>query len=450
MHLGHGLYMAPDRSEPTPIATNKTDEPDSEKTESRKAGALRTVGLGIITGASDDDPAAVGTYAAAGASLGPAALWTAPAAYPMMFAVVYLSSKLGQVSGKGLFDAIRDHFPAWVLWPTLIGVLIGNTIEAAADLGGMAAALNIFVPVPVEWLVIVIAVIVMALLVWGSYKLVRNVFRWLTLALFAYVIAAILAKPELGPVIAGTLIPKVEWNREFLSLLVAIIGTSLSAYLYTWQSNMEVEEEIAKGRTRLWQRQGATTYELKQSRKDILIGMFFANLVMYFVMLATSATLFKAGQHEITSAAQAAEALRPVAGDAAGLLFALGVVGVGFLAIPIMTVGAAYDLCQVMGWQHGLNARVGKARKFYVAIAGFTACGVGLNFLGINPMQALVFSGIVQGFSTPPLMLMIMLLTGSRKVMGDKANGLGINILGWFTTAALFAASIALVVTLFV
>jgi Mn2+/Fe2+ NRAMP family transporter len=226
-----------------------------------------------------------------------------------------------------------------------------------------------------------------------------------------------------------------------------VIGTSLSAYLYTWQSNQEVEEEIAMGRTQLSERQGATDQELEHSQRDVLFGMFFSNLIMYFIILATGATLFPAGQTDISSAAQAAQALRPLAGDAAGVLFAAGVVGVGFLAVPVLTTGAAYDLAQTAGWTHSLHARPRQAKKFYAAIAGFTLVGIGLNFLGLNPMHFLVWSGIVQGFSTPPLMLLIMLMTNNRRLMGERVNGRAINILGWATTAAIFAATVGLVVS---
>ncbi len=410
---------------------------------------LRTLGLGLITGAADDDPSAIGTYASAGAAIGPAFLWTAPVTFPMMCAVVYLSAKLGQVSGKGLFHVIKDNYSRWILWPALIGVLIGNTIEAGADIGGMAAALAVLVPLPLPLIIIPVTVAIFALQVWGSYELIRNVFRWLALSLLAYVGAAILAKPDLLEVIKGTLIPTVRFDAQFLSLLVAVIGTTLSAYLYTWQSNQEVEEEIAMGRRRLVQRQGATRKELKATRTDVVTGMFFSNLVMYFIILSTASTLFKTGPREINSAAEAAEALRPLAGEAASVLFALGVIGVGFLAVPIMTTGAAYDLCQVMGWKSSLHAKPSQAKKFYACIAVFTVIAMCLNFLGFNPMKALVYSGIVQGFSTPPLLLLIMLMTNNRKIMGDRVNTRGMNILGWITTLAIFAATAGLVATWF-
>jgi NRAMP (natural resistance-associated macrophage protein)-like metal ion transporter len=414
---------------------------------SRGRRVLRTVGLGLITGAADDDPSAIGTYASAGAAIGPSFLWTAPVTFPMMCAVVYLAAKVGQVSGKGLFNVIKDNYPRWILYPALIGILIGNTIEAGADIGGMAAAIGLLLPIPGPFIIIPITVSVFALQVWGSYELIRTIFRWLALTLLAYVGAAILAKPDLIAVIKGTLIPSIRFDQEFLSLLVAVIGTTLSAYLYTWQSNQEVEEEIAMGRRRLAQRKGATRKELQETKTDVISGMFFSNVVMYFIILSTASTLFKAGHTDISTAAEAAEALKPLAGNAASVLFALGVIGVGFLAVPVMTTGAAYDLCQVVGWKHSLHAKPREAKKFYAAIAVFTSLAMTMNFMGFNPMKALVFSGIVQGFSTPPLLLLIMLMTNSRKIMGSRVNTLGLNILGWITTVAIFAASIGLILT---
>jgi NRAMP (natural resistance-associated macrophage protein)-like metal ion transporter len=411
---------------------------------------VRAIGLGLITGAADDDPSAIGTYASAGAKFGPSFLWTAPVLFPMMVCVVYLSAKLGLASGQGLFAIIRQHYSRWFLFTVLMSVLIGNIIEAGADIGGMAAALTLFIPVPMGSIVVAVGLLILVLQIWGSYTLIRNIFRVLSLALLAYTGSAVLAHPEIGSVLRGTFIPTVKFNKDFLAMVVAVIGTSLSAYIYTWQSNEEVEEKIAAGRRRLWERKGTSRAELKQSMWDIVFGMLFANAVMYFVILSTGATLFKVGKTDINSAADAAQALRPLAGNAAGLLFTLGIIGVGFLAVPVMTTGAAYDLCQTTGWKNGLYRKPAEAKKFYGAIAVFTFIAIGLNFFGINPMKALVFAGIVQGFSTPPLMLLILRMTNNPAIMGNRVNGRAINILGWITTFAIFAAAAGLVISWFV
>ncbi len=416
-------------------------------TTKQRGGALWTVGMGIITGAADDDPSAVGTYASAGAAFGPAILWTAPVALPMMITVVYLSGKLGQVAGEGLFAVLRRHYPRWILLPTLAGVLIGNVIEAAADIGGMAAALHLIVPLAIPAIVVAITLLVLALQLAGSYRLISRVLRVLALALLAYIVSAVLAKPDWATVLRGTVVPTVHFDRDFLAILVAITGTSLSAYLYTWHSNQEVEEEIAMGRRRLSDRVGATDDELKRSFWTVVSGMFFSSAVMYFVTLATASTLFAAGQRHIDSAAQAAAALAPIAGRAASVLFAVGIVGVGFLAVPVMTTGGAYDLAQALGWRQGLHRKPSEAKRFYAALTAFMLVAMAMNFLGVNPMRALVWSGIIQGFSTPPLMLLMLRMTNNRAIMGEQVNSRTVNVLGWATMLAMFAATIGLVVS---
>ncbi|GJE44125.1 Nramp family divalent metal transporter [Methylobacterium soli] len=421
---------------------------DQEQTGHRtRGGLLRALGTGVITGAADDDPSAIGTYASAGAKFGLAFLWIAPVLLPMMYVVVYVSAKLGQVYGKGLFAIVRDRYPRWVLYPVVLGAFCGNVIEAAANLGGIGAALNLLIPVPIPAIVVVAAGVILAFQVFGSYTLLRNIFRWLALALFAYVAAALLARPDPGEVLRATFLPRLRFDAEFLSMIVACIGTSLSAYIYTWQSNQEVEEEIAQGRHTLRQRKGATDAELRRTRRDVVTGMLFSNVILYFIILSTGATLHPAGQTEIESAAQAAAALEPLAGAGATYLFALGVVGVGFLAVPVMTTGAAYDLVQGTGRSGSLHARPGEAKLFYATIAAVTVLAVALNFLGFNPMRALVWSGIVQGFSVPPLLFLMMRMTNDRAVMGERVNGRLTNLLGWTTTLVTFLATACLVAT---
>jgi Mn2+/Fe2+ NRAMP family transporter len=411
-----------------------------------KHSVLRSLGLGLITGAADDDCSAIGTYAQAGAQMGYGALWIAPAMLPMMVTVVYLSGKLGLVTGQGLFTVLRSHSSRWLLYTILTGVIIGNMIEAGADIGAMAAAFGMLVHVPRWVLILGVSAAALIFQVWGSYTFIRNVLRVLALSLLTYVASAFLAHPKIAEVARGTFIPSLHFDRDSLAILVAMIGTSLSAYLYTWQSNEQVEEKVAAGLRSSVQRRGTTKAALRGSLWDVIFGMLFSSLIMYFIVLAAGATLYVAGQHNIDSAAQAAQALQPLAGKAAGLLFAAGLVGVGFLALPVMTTGAAYDLCQSLGWKNGLHYKPSEAKKFYAAIALFTLVAMGLNFIGINPMRALVLAGIVQGFSTPPLMLLIMLLTNREAIMGTRVNGRIINVLGWITTMVISSASVCLVV----
>ena len=423
------------------------EAPSLDRTGPR--GLLKMMGAGIVTGAADDDPSAIGTYASAGARYGLGFLWIAPVLLPMMYVVVYLSAKIGQVYGKGLFACIRDQFPRWVLLPMVSLAFLGNIIEAAADLGGIGAALNLLVPLPIPVLVAGTALIIFAIQYFGSYTLIRRVFRWLALTLFAYGVAAIMARPDPAEVIRATFIPQLKLDAGSLSLIVACIGTSLSAYVYTWQSNQEVEEQIAIGRRRIWQRKGATAAEMKRTSRDVLTGMIFSNIILYFILLATGVTLHGSAQTEIETAAQAAAALEPVAGPAAKYLFAAGIIGVGFLAVPVMTTGAAYDVVQGLGREGSLHDAPDENRLFYAIIAAVTLLAVGLNFLGFNPMKALIWSGIVQGFSVPPLLLLMMMLTNSRSVVGARTNSRWTNLLGWLTTGVTFLCAAALVASWF-
>ena len=322
---------------------------------------------------------------------------------------------------------------------------VGNIIEAAADLGGVGAAMNLLIPLPIPVLVAISAGAIYAIQYFGSYTTIRAVFRWLALILFGYIAAALLARPDPREVIYNTFVPHVRFDAEFLGIIVACIGTSLSAYVYTWQSNQEVEEEIAIGRVRLWQRKGATRRELMHTRRDVLTGMIFSNLILYFILMATGATLHPIGQTNIETAVEAASALEPLAGEAAKWIFALGVIGVGFLAVPVMTTGAAYDVVQGIGEEASLHDHPEDNRLFYGIIAAVSLLAVGMNFLGFNPMRALVWSGIVQGFSVPPLLLIMMILTNRKGVMGARINSRSTNIMGWATTAVTFLCAGALV-----
>jgi Mn2+/Fe2+ NRAMP family transporter len=422
--------------------TASTDAPPEKR---GPTGILRTMGSGVVTGAADDDPSAIGTYSSAGAKIGLGILWIAPVLLPMMYVVVYLSAKIGQVYGKGLFACIRDRFPRRVLVPLVTLAFLGNIIEAAADLGGIGSALNLLVPVPVPIIVVGAAGLILSLQFFGSYCMIRGIFRWLALVLFAYIAAAILARPDPAEVLRHTFVPHVRLDADFLAIVVACIGTSLSAYVYTWQSNQEVEEQIARGRRRWGQPKGARGTEMRRTSRDVLVGMIFANVILYFILLATGLTLHPAGRTEIETAAQAAAALEPLAGPAATWLFALGVVGVGFLAVPVMTTGAAYDLVQGTGREGSLHDRPHENPFFYGVIGGVTLIAVAMNFLGVNPMKALVWSGVVQGFSVPPLLLVMMLLTNDRSVVGARTNGRWTNVLGIVTTVVSFLATAFLV-----
>ncbi|HXR98502.1 MAG TPA: divalent metal cation transporter [Terriglobales bacterium] len=405
----------------------------------------RALGLSLVTGAADDDPSAIGTYTTVGARLGWSALWMAPALVPMMAVIVYLAAKLGQVTGQGLGAIVRDHCPRIVLYGIMTAVVCGNTIEAAADLGGLGAATNLLLPIPLGWLVVGFAAAVLAIQMAGSYVWMRSIFRWLAMALLAYIGAALLARPDLAQTVRGTLLPHLRWDHDSLLLLVAVIGTSLSPYLYVWQASQEVEEHAAKGLRRREDRAQATARDLRFTAWDVILGMVFSNLVMYFIILAAAATLFRHGIGNLTTAAEVARALRPLAGHAAGALFALGVIGVGVLALPVMSAGAAYMVCDAMGWKNGLGSSPQHAPQFYAVVTTVMVAAAALNFIGINPIHALIAAGVVQGLLAPALMLLIMLLTRRREVMGSFTNSKAVNILGWLTTVLATSAAVALI-----
>jgi NRAMP (natural resistance-associated macrophage protein)-like metal ion transporter len=406
---------------------------------------LKMLGPGLITGASDDDPSGIGTYSMAGATLGYAMLWAAPVTFPLMAAVQFICAKVGMVTGMGLAGVLRRSYPRALLYPTVLSLLFANTLNAGADIGAIAAGLNLIVPVPIPALIVPVALLILALQVWGSYRLIANIFKWLTLSLFAYIGAAFFARPDWGAVAEGTFLPSIQLDGKFLAIVVALLGTTISPYLFFWQASQEVEEDKARGRKRLWQRRGATDAELRYAAWDVSLGMLFSNVVMYFIILATGATLYQAGRTDIETAAEAAEALRPLAGDAATLLLALGFVGTGFLAVPVLTTSAAYALAEAFGWKYGLNEKPERAKAFYAIIAGSTLVGIAMNYAGLNPVRALFWTAVVNGFLAPPLLVVILMIANNRAVMGERVNGLGLNLLGGLTTAAMFLAALGLV-----
>jgi NRAMP (natural resistance-associated macrophage protein)-like metal ion transporter len=409
---------------------------------------LKILGPGFITGAADDDPSGIGTYATAGAAIGYGMLWTALATFPLMAAVQLVCAKIGMVTGKGLAGVLRQHYPRGLLYGSVVALFVANTINVGADLGAIAAAINLLVPaLPIAPLVVPVAVAILAFQLWGSYRLIARIFKWLTLALFAYIGAALFARPDWGQVLRSTFIPTVPVDQAFMATLVAILGTTISPYLFFWQATQEVEEEVSMGRVQLWRRKGATDKELEYAALDVNAGMFFSCLVMYFIVLATAATLHAAGKTDIQSATDAAQALRPIAGDLSSALLAVGLIGSGVLAIPILSASAAYALSEAFGWKFGLDRNPARAQQFYAVIVVATILGVAINYLGINPIRALFFTAVINGFVAPPLLVLIMLIGNNSTIMGDRTNSRLVNVIGWATTAAMFVAAGILVLT---
>jgi len=394
-----------------------------ERNPVKKIG--RMLGPGFITGASDDDPSGIGTYAVAGASLGLQTLWTALLTFPLMAAVQNICARIGMVSGQGLAGVLREHYPRAVLYGAVVLLFGANTINVGADLGAIADAVHLLIGVQAIWLIVPVAIGIVAVQIFGSYRLIANTFKWLTLALLAYVIDAIIVRPDLGETLRATVIPTLSLDPTYITTLVAILGTTISPYLFFWQSSEEVEEEIELGREDQVARRGAAAAEIHHSTLDVNIGMGFSNLVQYFIILATALTLFKSGKTDIKSAADAAEALKPLVGDFAGILFAAGMIGAGLLAVPILSGSAAY------------------------AIAS-TLIGVAMNFTGINPIDALFYTALLNGIIAPPLLVLVMLAARNRKVMGDQTTGPLLTTLGWLATIGMFLALAGLAYTTFI
>jgi NRAMP (natural resistance-associated macrophage protein)-like metal ion transporter len=409
---------------------------------------LKELGPGLITGAADDDPSGISTYSVAGASYGYATLWTALVSFPLMAAIQLMCARLGMVTGCGLASVIRTRYSRWVLWFACALVIVANVFNIGADLGGMADAMQMITHVPAYYWTSFFAALILGLLFWTSYRTMARIFKWLTMVLFAYVFTAFLAHPNWAAVLRATFVPHIEWTKEYLAVLVGILGTTISPYLFFWQAAQEVEEERDLGRTTLAQRKGSTNEELRIARTDVITGMLLSNLVMYFLILTTAATLNAHGMKDIETAKQAAEALRPLAGKGAYWLFTLGLIGTGMLAVPVLAGSCAYAIAEAAKWKSGsLNIKPRLALKFYAVIGISILVGLAFDFAGLNAVKMLFWSAILNGLLAPPLVIMVVLLTSDRKVMGNRVNSRGMQALGWMCALVMTAAALALLVS---
>jgi NRAMP (natural resistance-associated macrophage protein)-like metal ion transporter len=406
----------------------------------------KAVGPGVITGAADDDPSGIATYSVAGAQFGTGLLWTALLTWPLMAAVQIMCARIGKVTGQGLAANFKQRFPKWLLLTLVIALLVANTINIGADLSGMADAAAMLSGVNSRWFVVAFAALISWATVRLKYKQIADVLKWLVLVLFAYPITAFVVGANWGQVLHDTLLPSMPRNKAEWEMLVAILGTTISPYLFFWQTSEEVEEEKSAGQSSLAQRRGATQEELGLRNVDVGVGAFFSNMVMFFIILTTAITLNKHGIVNIETSRQAAEALRPFAGKFAATLFTLGIVGVGFLAIPTLAGSSAYAFAETLGWRQGLNKKLDQARWFYALILVSTAVGVALNFIGINPVKALYLTAVINGLLAPFLLVGILIVAADKKLMQGQPS----SRLGWIvvaiTTVAMFAAGVAMFV----
>jgi len=403
---------------------------------------------GLITGAADDDPSGISTYSVTGASFGYAPLWTALFSFPLMVAVQLMCARLGMVTGRGLAGVIRRTYPRWVLLGACSLLIVANVVNIGADLGGMADATEMVTGVNSLVWTPIYATLIISLLFWTSYSFIARVFKWLTLVLFAYVIAAFLAHPNWRAVLHATFVPHVEWSSAYISTFVGILGTTISPYLFFWGASQEVEEERKLGRQTVEEREGATDEELGKSRTDVITGMFFSNLVMYFIILTTAATLHAHNQTNIETAQEAARALEPLAGPAAKWLFTLGLIGTGMLGVPVLAGAGAYAVAEAKAWQGTLNDKPRLAKKFYAIVAAAMILGLVLDYVGFNAVKMLFWSAVLNGVLAPPLIVLVVLLTSSQKIMGDRANPPVLKWLGWATAVVMAVAAVAMFATM--
>ncbi len=410
------------------------------------------LGPGFITGASDDDPSGIATYSQTGALFGFAQAWTALFSFPLMVAIQEMCGRIGLVSGKGLAGVIRLHYPKKVLYLTVFLLFLANTINIGADLGAMAASAQLVFGFPFVYWLIGMVVLTLVLEIFVSYKTYSKYLKYLALALLSYVVAAFTIKLDWKEVFASLIIPHIEFNKTYIFNIVAILGTTISPYLFFWQADEEVEEEVAHHKLR---RMGAgqpriTPKDISRLRLDTVIGMLFSNLVMFFIIVTTGTTLFTHGITKINSASDAALALKPLAGDYAFLLFAVGIVATGLLALPILAGSASYAVSESFGWREGLYQKLNRAHGFYGVITIATLVGLLINFIGIDPIVALYYSAVINGIIAPPLIIMILLIANNKKIMGERTNGPFLNILGALTAFIMGLSAVILLFSLFI
>ncbi len=395
---------------------------------------LKKFGPGFITGASDDDPSGIATYTQSGAGFGLGQIWTVIFMWPMMISIQEMVGRISMVAGQGLASVVRKRYSKWILYILVFLILIANTINIGADLGAMADTTRLIVPqVPFAVLAIGYTALILFLEIFITYKTYAKILKWFALTLLSYFVTVLLVTTNWGSLFSVAFIPHFELTKDFVMMIVAILGTTISPYLFIWQGNEEMEEEIAQGRKTLTQRKGATAREIGDMRRDTIIGMTFSQIITFCIIATAAFAFFKNGLFDIQTSAQAAKALEPLAGRFASLVFAIGVIGTGLLAIPVLSASASYALSEAFGWKEGLYKKFKQAHGFYGVITISTLIGLTINFIGINPIKALIYAAIINGLVTPPLILIILKVANDRKIMGARINGWLSNSLGIIT-----------------
>jgi NRAMP (natural resistance-associated macrophage protein)-like metal ion transporter len=407
---------------------------------------FRTLGPGVITGAADDDPSGIATYSIAGAQLGTSLLWTALLTWPLMSMVQMMCARVGMVTGRGLAGALRRKFDRRLVLAASLALLAANTINIGADLAGMADAAEMLTGFNSHWFVVGFGIAIACATIWLRYHQIANTLKWLCLVLFSYVLTAFIVHPNWSSAIHDTFAPSWPKGHVAWQTLVAILGTTISPYLFFWQASQEVEEEKAKGRRMCRERQGATKREIISRKMDVGIGAFFAVLIMYFIMLTTASTLHRHGVTNIETSRQAAEVLGPLAGRFAAVIYTLGILGVGFLAIPTLSGSAGYALAETLSWKEGLDEKLQAARAFYGVIIVSTAAGIALDFLNINPVRALFWTAVINGLLAPFLLVGLLVIASNKTIMMGQPSSILSRVLVGATVLIMFGAAIGMFV----
>jgi NRAMP (natural resistance-associated macrophage protein)-like metal ion transporter len=411
-------------------------EAELEPAQERRS-PLEVLGPGLVTGAADDDPSGIGTYSQVGAQFGYSLAWAMLFGFPLLASIQAICARIGATTGRGIAHNLRRHYNPWLLRFVVVLLLIANIINLGADLGAMAAALRLLLPGSIMLYTVGFALLSIVAEVFLPYSRYAGVLKWTTLSLFSYIAVLFVANTPWGEVARGVLVPSFSFDKEHAMGLVAMFGTTISPYLFFWQAGQEVEEQHRRHTKPLHVAPRNAGPELRRIRTDTLVGMGFSNLTAQAIVIATAATLHVAGITNITSADQAASALRPLAGDLAFALFAVGIIGTGLLAVPVLAGSAAYALSEAMHWTEGLDRRPREAKAFYGAIAAATICGLAINFLPISPMQALYWAAVVNGLLAPPLMVVTMLIARNPRVMGHLTISPLLAFGGWLSTAVM-------------
>ncbi len=430
-------------------ASAKWASPYLSRLLSKLYRGFQKLGPGIVTGAADDDPSGIATYSQVGAQFGFAMLWTMLVSYPLMAGIQEISAWIGRVTGAGLAGNIRRHYSPVVLYPLVGLLLIANMINLGADIGAMGSALQLVAGGPALLYSILFGVISVIAAIAFPYKRYAEYLKWSTLVLFVYAATALVVRFPLMPVLMGTFIPSLSFSSGYLTALTAVFGTTISPYLFFWQASVEVAEQKAAPREKpLKHAPKQAPAQLERMRSGTYLGMAFSNIIAFFIILDTGAVLHAHGITNIQTGAQAAEALRPLAGELAFLLFSIGIIGTGLIAIPVLAGSSAYALAEALKWPIGLERRLNRAKGFYGILAVATIIGVALNFTGLNPIKALFWSAVINGVAAVPIMIVMMLMTTNKKITGGLKLPTLQSVIGWVATGVMFAVAACMLATL--